>query len=233
MGFFDRFKKKKEEKNVSSNVNNSSALSNEDELLRKYNEAMRSIDEQDAELERQWHRVDANVSNGMKNLENLPENKKYNDLAAKRAKELREKMRQKEFAESLLGQKYANVKHYVQLKEMGLQPGANFSQEIRKAAIIMEEYGYSLDCLLLPFLIEKRAKNLLTSLEENELDSIVGRMSDEELYKSLEDTIGLILYGGIFGTLKNDEYEEKSKRLFSASSAIIDNLQQKIEFSRR
>ena len=233
MGFFDRFKKKKEEKNASSNVNNSSALSNEDELLRKYNEAMRSIDEQDAELERQWHRVDANVSNGMKNLENLPENKKYNDLAAKRAKELREEMRQKEFAESLLGQKYAIVKHYVKLKEMGLQPGANFSQEINIVALAMENRGYSSSYLLLPFLIEKKAKNLLTSLEENELDSIVGRMSDEELYKSLEDTIGLILYGGIFGTLKNDEYEEKSKRLFSASSAIIDNLQQKIEFSRR
>lgn len=233
MGFFDRFKKKKEEKNVSSNENNSSALSNEDELLRKYNEAMRSIDEQDAELERQWHRVDANVSNGMKNLENLPGNKKYNDLATKRARELQEEMRQKEFAKSLLGQKYANVKHYVQLKKMGLQPGANFSQEINIVALAMENRGYSSSYLLLPFLIEKKAKNLLTSLEENELDSIVGRMSDEELYKSLEDTIGLILYGGIFGTLKNDEYEEKSKRLFSASSAIIDNLQQKIEFSRR
>lgn len=233
MGFFDRFKKKKEEKNASSNVNNSSALSNEDELLRKYNEAMRSIDEQDAELERQWHRVDANVSNGMKNLENLPGNKKYNDLATKRARELQEEMRQKEFAKSLLGQKYENVRRYVQLKEMGLQPGANFSQEINIVALAMENRGYSSSYLLLPFLIEKKAKNLLTSLEENELDSIVGRMFDEELYKSLEDTIGLILYGGIFGTLKNDEYEEKSKRLFSASSAIIDNLQQKIEFSRR
>lgn len=229
MGFFDRFKRKK----VVTNENNSSALSNEDELLRKYNEAMRSIDEQDAELERQWHRVDANVSNGMKNLENLPGNKKYNDLATKRARELQEEMRQKEFAKSLLGQKYANVKHYVQLKKMGLQPGANFSQEINIVALAMENRGYSSSYLLLPFLIEKKAKNLLTSLEENELDSIVGRMSDEELYKSLEDTIGLILYGGIFGTLKNDEYEEKSKRLFSASSAIIDNLQQKIEFSRR
>ena len=229
MGFFDRFKRKK----VVTNENNSSALSNEDELLRKYNETMRSIDEQDAELERQWHRVDANVSNGMKNLENLPENKKYTDLAAKRAKELREEMRQKEFAKSLLGQKYENVRRYVQLKEMGLQPGANFSQEINIVALAMENRGYSSSYLLLPFLIEKKAKNLLTSLEENELDSIVGRMSDEELYKSLEDTIGLILYGGIFGTLKNDEYEEKSKRLFSASSAIIDNLQQKIEFSRR
>lgn len=229
MGFFDRFKKKK----VAINENNSSALSNEDELFRKYNETMRSMDEQDAELERQWHRVDAKVSNGMKNLENLPGNKKYNDLTAKREKELREEMRQKEFAESLLGQKYANVKHYVQLKEMGLQPGANFSQEINIVALAMENRGYSSSYLLLPFLIEKKAKNLLTSLEENELDSIVGRMSDEELYKSLEDTIGLILYGGIFGTLKNDEYEEKFKRLFSASSAIIDNLQQKIEFSRR
>lgn len=229
MGFFDRFKKKK----VVTNENNSSALSNEDELLRKYNETMRSIDEQDAELERQWHRVDANVSNGMKNLENLPGNKKYNDLATKRARELQEEMRQKEFAKSLLGQKYENVRRYVQLKEMGLQPGANFSQEINIVALAMENRGYSSSYLLLPFLIEKKAKNLLTSLEENELDSIVGRMSDEELYKSLEDTIGLILYGGIFGTLKNDEYEEKSKRLFSASSAIIDNLQQKIEFSRR
>ena len=229
MGFFDRFKRKK----VVTNENNSSALSNEDELLRKYNEAMRSIDEQDAELERQWHRVDAKISNGMKNLENLPENKKYNDLATKRARELQEEMRQKEFAKSLLGQKYENVRRYVQLKEMGLQPGANFSQEINIVALAMENRGYSSSYLLLPFLIEKKAKNLLTSLEENELDSIVGRMSDEELYKSLEDTIGLILYGGIFGTLKNDEYEEKSKRLFSASSAIIDNLQQKIEFSRR
>ena len=170
MGFFDRFKKKKEEKNASSNVNNSSALSNEDELLRKYNESMRSIDEQNAELERQWHRVDAKISNDMKNLENLPENKKYNALAAKRAKDLQEEMRHKEFAESLLGQKYANVKHYVKLKEMGLQPGANFSQEIRKAAIIMEEYGYSLDCLLLPFLIEKRAKKLLDPSEKEKLD---------------------------------------------------------------
>lgn len=128
MGFFDRFKKKK----VVTNENNSSALSNEDELLRKYNETMRSIDEQDAELERQWHRVDAKISNGMKNLENLPGNKKYNDLAAKRAKELREEMRQKEFAESLLGQKYANVKHYVQLKKMGLQLGLILVKKLEK-----------------------------------------------------------------------------------------------------
>lgn len=232
MGFFDRFKKKKEEKNASSNVNNSSALSNEDELLRKYNEAMRSIDEQDAELERQWHRVDANVSNDMKNLENLPENKKYNDLAAKRAKELREEMRQKEFAESLLGQKYAIVKHYVKLKEMGLQPGANFSQEIRKAAIIMEEYGYSLDCLLLPFLIEKRAKNLLDPIEKEKLDSIVGGLSDEELSKCLSDSLLIVLASEVLGPFKTAEDKEIAK-LFISSFVELESLDKKMGRSKR
>lgn len=232
MGFFDRFKKKKEEKNASSNVNNSSALSNEDELLRKYNEAMRSIDEQDAELERQWHRVDAKISNDMKNLENLPENKKYNDLAAKRAKELREEMRQKEFAESLLGQKYAIVKHYVKLKEMGLQPGANFSQEIRKAAIIMEEYGYSLDCLLLPFLIEKRAKNLLDPIEKEKLDSIVGNLSDEELSKCLSDSLLIVLASEVLGPFKTDEDKEIAK-LFISSFVELESLDKKMGRSKR
>lgn len=232
MGFFDRFKKKKEEKNASSNVNNSSALSNEDELLRKYNEAMRSIDEQDAELERQWHRVDAKISNDMKNLENLPENKKYNDLAAKRAKELREEMRQKEFAESLLGQKYAIVKHYVKLKEMGLQPGANFSQEIRKAAIIMEEYGYSLDCLLLPFLIEKRAKKLLDPIEKEKLDSIVGNLSDEELSKCLSDSLLIVLASEVLGPFKTDEDKEIAK-LFISSFVELESLDKKMGRSKR
>lgn len=232
MGFFDRFKKKKEEKNASSNVNNSSALSNEDELLRKYNEAMRSIDEQDAELERQWHRVDAKISNDMKNLENLPENKKYNDLAAKRAKELREEMRQKEFAESLLGQKYAIVKHYVKLKEMGLQPGANFSQEIRKAAIIMEEYGYSLDCLLLPFLIEKRAKKLLDPIEKEKLDSIVGYLSDEELSKCLSDSLLIVLASEVLGPFKTDEDKEIAK-LFISSFVELESLDKKMGRSKR
>ena len=228
MGFFDRFKKKK----VVTNENNSSALSNEDELLRKYNEAMRSIDEQDAELERQWHRVDAKISNDMKNLENLPENKKYNDLAAKRAKELREEMRQKEFAESLLGQKYANVRHYVQLKEMGLQPGANFSQEIRKAAIIMEEYGYSLDCLLLPFLIEKRAKNLLDPIEKEKLDSIVGNLSDEELSKCLSDSLLIVLASEVLGPFKTDEDKEIAK-LFISSFVELESLDKKMGRSKR
>ena len=232
MGFFDRFKKKKEEKNASSNVNNSSALSNEDELLRKYNEAMRSIDEQDAELERQWHRVDAKISNDMKNLENLPENKKYNDLAAKRAKELREEMRHKEFAESLLGQKYAIVKHYVKLKEMGLQPGANFSQEIRKAAIIMEEYGYSLDCLLLPFLIEKRAKKLLDPIEKEKLDSIVGYLSDEELSKCLSDSLLIVLASEVLGPFKTDEDKEIAK-LFISSFVELESLDKKMGRSKR
>ena len=232
MGFFDRFKKKKEEKNASSNVNNSSALSNEDELLRKYNEAMRSIDEQDAELERQWHRVDAKISNDMKNLENLPENKKYNDLAAKRAKELREEIRQKEFAESLLGQKYAIVKHYVKLKEMGLQPGANFSQEIRKAAIIMEEYGYSLDCLLLPFLIEKRAKKLLDPIEKEKLDSIVGYLSDEELSKCLSDSLLIVLASEVLGPFKTDEDKEIAK-LFISSFVELESLDKKMGRSKR
>lgn len=232
MGFFDRFKKKKEEKNASSNVNNSSALSNEDELLRKYNEAMRSIDEQDAELERQWHRVDAKISNGMKNLENLPENKKYNDLAAKRAKELREEMRQKEFAESLLGQKYANVRRYVQLKEMGLQPGANFSQEIKKAAIIMEEYGYSLDCLLLPFLIEKRAKKLLDPIEKEKLDSIVGNLSDEELSKCLSDSLLIVLASEVLGPFKTAEDKEIAK-LFISSFVELESLDKKMGRSKR
>lgn len=232
MGFFDRFKKKKEEKNASSNVNNSSALSNEDELLRKYNETMRSIDEQDAELERQWYRVDAKISNDMKNLENLPENKKYNDLAAKRAKELREEMRQKEFAESLLGQKYAIVKHYVKLKEMGLQPGANFSQEIRKAAIIMEEYGYSLDCLLLPFLIEKRAKKLLDPIEKEKLDSIVGNLSDEELSKCLSDSLLIVLASEVLGPFKTDEDKEIAK-LFISSFVELESLDKKMGRSKR
>lgn len=232
MGFFDRFKKKKEEKNASSNVNNSSALSNEDELLRKYNEAMRSIDEQDAELERQWHRVDAKISNDMKNLENLPENKKYNDLAAKRAKDLQEEMRQKEFAESLLGQKYANVRRYVQLKEMGLQPGANFSQEIRKAAIIMEEYGYSLDCLLLPFLIEKRAKKLLDPIEKEKLDSIVGYLSDEELSKCLSDSLLIVLASEVLGPFKTDEDKEIAK-LFISSFVELESLDKKMGRSKR
>lgn len=228
MGFFDRFKRKK----VVTNENNSSALSNEDELLRKYNEAMRSIDEQDAELERQWHRVDAKISNGMKNLENLPENKKYNDLAAKRAKELREEMRQKEFAESLLGQKYENVRRYVQLKEMGLQPGANFSQEIRKAAIIMEEYGYSLDCLLLPFLIEKRAKNLLDPSEKEKLDSIVGELSDEELSKCLSDSLLIVLASEVLGPFKTNEDKEITK-LFISSFAELESLDKKMGRSKR
>lgn len=232
MGFFDRFKKKKEEKNASSNVNNSSALSNEDELLRKYNEAMRSIDEQDAELERQWHRVDAKISNDMKNLENLPENKKYNDLAAKRAKDLQEEMRQKEFAESLLGQKYANVRRYVQLKEMGLQPGANFSQEIRKAAIIMEEYGYSLDCLLLPFLIEKRAKKLLDPIEKEKLDSVVGYLSDEELSKCLSDSLLIVLASEVLGPFKTDEDKEIAK-LFISSFVELESLDKKMGRSKR
>ncbi len=232
MGFFDRFKKKKEEKNASSNVNNSSALSNEDELLRKYNEAMRSIDEQDAELERQWHRVDAKISNDMKNLENLPENKKYNDLAAKRAKDLQEEMRQKEFAESLLGQKYANVRRYVQLKEMGLQPGANFSQKIKKAAIIMEEYGYSLDCLLLPFLIEKRAKNLLDPIEKEKLDSIVGYLSDEELSKCLSDSLLIVLASEVLGPFKTDEDKEIAK-LFISSFVELESLDKKMGRSKR
>lgn len=232
MGFFDRFKKKKEEKNASSNVNNSSALSNEDELLRKYNEAMRSIDEQDAELERQWHRVDAKISNDMKNLENLPENKKYNDLAAKRAKDLQEEMRQKEFAESLLGQKYANVRRYVQLKEMGLQPGANFSQEIRKAAIIMEEYGYSLDCLLLPFLIEKRAKKLLDPIEKEKSDSIVGYLSDEELSKCLSDSLLIVLASEVLGPFKTDEDKEIAK-LFISSFVELESLDKKMGRSKR
>lgn len=232
MGFFDRFKKKKEEKNALSNVNNSSALSNEDELLRKYNESMRSIDEQDAELERQWHRVDAKISNDMKNLENLPENKKYNDLAAKRAKDLQEEMRQKEFAESLLGQKYANVKHYVKLKEMGLQPGANFNQEIRKAAIIMEEYGYSLDCLLLPFLIEKRAKKLLDPSEKEKLDSIVGNLSDEELSKCLSDSLLIVLASEVLGPFKTDEDKEIAK-LFISSFVELESLDKKMGRSKR
>lgn len=232
MGFFDRFKKKKEEKNASSNVNNSSALSNEDELLRKYNESMRSIDEQNAELERQWHRVDAKISNDMKNLENLPENKKYNDLAAKRAKDLQEEMRHKEFAESLLGQKYANVKHYVKLKEMGLQPGANFSQEIRKAAIIMEEYGYSLDCLLLPFLIEKRAKKLLDPSEKEKLDSIVGNLSDEELSKCLSDSLLIVLASEVLGPFKTDDDKEIAK-LFISSFVELESLDKKMGRSKR
>ena len=193
---------------------------------------MRSIDEQDAELERQWHRVDAKISNDMKNLENLPENKKYNDLAAKRAKELREEMRQKEFAESLLGQKYAIVKHYVKLKEMGLQPGANFSQEIRKAAIIMEEYGYSLDCLLLPFLIEKRAKKLLDPIEKEKLDSIVGYLSDEELSKCLSDSLLIVLASEVLGPFKTDEDKEIAK-LFISSFVELESLDKKMGRSKR
>ena len=232
MGFFDRFKKKKEEKKVATNVNNSSVLDNEDELLRKYNEAMRSIDEQDAELERQWHRVDAKISNGIKNVENLPGNKKYNDLAAKRAKELQEEMRQKEFAESLLGQKYANVRRYVQLKEMGLQPGANFSQEIRKAATIMEGRGYSLDCLLLPFLIEKRAKKLLDPIEKEKLDSIVGGLSDEELSMCLSDSLLIVLASEILGPFKTDEDKEIAK-LFISSFVELDYLDKKMGRSKK
>ena len=191
---------------------------------------MRSIDEQDAELERQWHRVDAKISNDMKNLENLPENKKYNDLAAKRAKDLQEEMRQKEFAESLLGQKYANVRRYVQLKEMGLQPGANFSQEIRKAAIIMEEYGYSLDCLLLPFLIEKRAKKLLDPIEKEKLDSVVGYLSDEELSKCLSDSLLIVLE--VLGPFKTDEDKEIAK-LFISSFVELESLDKKMGRSKR
>lgn len=232
MGFFDRFKKKKEEKNAVTNVNNSSVLDNEDELLRKYNEAMRSIDEQDAELERQWHRVDAKISNGMKNVENLPGNKKYNDLAAKRAKKFQDEMRQKEFAESLLGQKYANVRYYVQLKEMGLQPGANFSQEIRKAATIMEGHGYSLDCLLLPFLIEKSAKKLLDPIEKEKLDSIVGGLSDEELSKCLSDSLLIVLASEVLGPFKTNEDKEIAK-LFISSFVELEYLDKKMGRSKR
>ena len=230
MGFFDRFKKKKEEKK--QQTNQTSYLSGEDELLRKYNEAMRSIDEEEAELDKQWREVDAKISSGIKNVENLPGNKKYNDLAAKRARELQDEMRQKEFEESLLGQKYANVRHYVQLKEMGLQPGANFSQEIRKAATIIEEYGYSLDCLLLPFLIEKRAKKLLEPIEKEKLDSIVGELSDEELSKCLSDSLLIVLASEVLGPFKTDEDKEIAK-LFISSFVELEYLDKKMGRSKR
>lgn len=230
MGFFDRFKKKKEEKK--QQTNQTSYLSGEDELLRKYNEAMRSIDEEEAELDKQWREVDAKISSGIKNLNNSPGARRANELAAAQARKIQEEMRQKEFEESLLGQKYATIRHYVNLKKLGLQPGSNFSQEIRNVARVMEERGYSLDCLLLPFLIEKRAKNLLDSTEKRELDSIVSKLSDEELSDCLKDAVGLILYGGVLGPFETNEDQEKAK-LFISSFIELDYLDEKMGRSKR
>lgn len=230
MGFFDRFKKKKEEKK--QQTNQTSYLSGEDELLRKYNEAMRSVDEEEAKLDKQWREVDAKISSGIKNLNNSPGARRANELAAAQARKIQEEMRQKEFEESLLGQKYANVRHYVQLKEMGLQPGANFSQEIRKAATIIEEYGYSLDCLLLPFLIEKRAKKLLEPIEKEKLDSIVGELSDEELSKCLSDSLLIVLASEVLGPFKTDEDKEIAK-LFISSFVELEYLDKKMGRSKR
>ena len=96
----------------------------------------------------------------------------------------------------------------------------------------MEEYGYSLDCLLLPFLIEKRAKKLLDPIEKEKLDSVVGYLSDEELSKCLSDSLLIVLASEVLGPFKTDEDKEIAK-LFISSFVELESLDKKMGRSKR
>ena len=161
MGFFDRFKKKnKEDKRENNNTQGQTETADlQSEINAIFKEKNDEAQKQMSEWRKTEQAITSHISAG------------YNSSTTKYL----------EFDESFVGKKYKIINNYLTLASLGFNTSQPNDKMAEKICTVFLKLGYtSKENVLLPFLLEREAKGILTSTEEKQLNLARNTMNEDE-----------------------------------------------------
>lgn len=200
MGFFDRFKKPKKEENLEDKsvqeLSASEKLSAD--LQSQINDLYKEKNDAYQEQMNGWHKTEQEILGQLAARSDLDTTKYLDDVVANQAKEFITEMTEDEFEKSFIGQKYKLIDSYLFFASLGLKPSETDNNVAEKTCAEFAKLGHgSGENVILPFLLEKEARGLLTSSEEKQLNSVRNSMTDMEFAEYLKEAIVAMEYSGL------------------------------------
>ena len=227
MGFFDRFKKKnKEEKRENNNPQGQPAPADlQSEINAIFKEKNDEAQKQMDELRKTEQEITSHISAGY----NSSTTKYSDDAVAEQAKKIMTGMAEKKFDESFVGQKYKIINNYLTLASLGFnisQPDDKMAEKI--CTVFLKLGNTSKENVLLPFLLEREAKGILTSTEEKQLNLARNTMSEDEFAKCLGEAMLVMNHSGLF-----DNSTKADILTFEQTLAVYDKAKKRKSQSRK
>ena len=227
MGFFDRFKKKnKEEKRENNNPQGQPSPADlQSEINAIFKEKNDEAQKQMDELRKTEQEITSHISAGY----NSSTTKYSDDVVAEQAKKIMTGMAEKNFDESFVGQKYKIINNYLTLASLGFnisQPDDKMAEKI--CTVFLKLGNTSKENVLLPFLLEREAKGILTSTEEKQLNLARNTMSEDEFAKCLGEAMLVMNHSGLF-----DNSTKADILTFEQTLAVYDKAKKRKSQSRK
>lgn len=227
MGFFDRFKKKnKEEKRENNNTQGQTETA---DLQSEINSIFKEKNDEAQKQMSEWHKTEREITSHISAGYNSSTTKYLDDVVAEQAKEIMTEMAEKEFDESFVGKKYKIINNYLTLASLGFNISQPNDEIAEKICTVFLKLGHtSKENVLLPFLLEREAKGILTSTEEKQLNLARKTMSEDEFAKCLGDAMLIMDRSGLF-----DNSTKADILTFEQTLAVYDKAKKRKSQSRK
>ena len=138
-------------------------------------------------------------------------------------------MAEKEFDESFVGKKYKIINNYLTFDSLGFNTSQPNDKMAEKICTVFLKLGYtSKENVLLPFLLEREAKGILTSTEEKQLNLARNTMNEDEFAKCLGDAMLIMARSGLF-----DNSTKADILTFEQALAVYDKAKKRKSPSRK
>lgn len=197
MGFFDRFKKKnKEDKRENNNTQGQTETA---DLQSEINAIFKEKNDEAQKQMSEWRKTEQAITSHISTGYNSSTTKYLDDIVTEQTKKFMTEMAEKEFDESFVGKKYKIINNYLTLASLGFNTSQPNDKMAEKICTVFLKLGYtSKENVLLPFLLEREAKGILTSTEEKQLNLARNTMNEDEFAKCLGDAMLIMDRSGLF-----------------------------------
>lgn len=197
MGFFDRFKKKnKEDKRENNNTQGQTETA---DLQSEINAIFKEKNDEAQKQMSEWRKTEQAITSHISAGYNSSTTKYLDDIVTEQTKKFMTEMAEKEFDESFVGKKYKIINNYLTLASLGFNTSQPNDKMAEKICTVFLKLGYtSKENVLLPFLLEREAKGILTSTEEKQLNLARNTMNEDEFAKCLGDAMLIMGRSGLF-----------------------------------
>lgn len=227
MGFFDRFKKKnKEDKRENNNTQGQTETA---DLQSEINAIFKEKNDEAQKQMSEWHKTEQAITSHISAGYNSLTTKYLDDIVTEQTKKFMTEMAEKEFDESFVGKKYKIINNYLTLASLGFNTSQPNDKMAEKICTVFLKLGYtSKENVLLPFLLEREAKGILTSTEEKQLNLARNTMNEDEFAKCLGDAMLIMDRSGLF-----DNSTKADILTFEQALAVCDKAKKRKSPSRK
>ena len=227
MGFFDRFKKKnKEDKRENNNTQGQTETA---DLQSEINAIFKEKNDEAQKQMSEWHKTEQAITSHISAGNNSSTTKYLDDIVTEQTKKFMTEMAEKEFDESFVGKKYKIINNYLTLASLGFNTSQPNDKMAEKICTVFLKLGYtSKENVLLPFLLEREAKGILTSTEEKQLNLARNTMNEDEFAKCLGDAMLIMDRSGLF-----DSSTKADILTFEQALAVYDKAKKRKSQSRK